>query len=194
MNGRPKHLSIDANIARAWTLPARLYFDPETFVEEREKIFAGTWQVVGHVLQVAKPGDYFTTEVAGEPLLFVRDSAGEVRGFYNVCRHRAGPPAEGCGSRKVFRCAYHGWTYNLEGQLLNAPEFEGADSFRPEDFRLAPVRTEQWAGLIFVNLDSAAAPLTEALGDLPQQADRFALERMQLVERRTYNMKCNWKT
>jgi phenylpropionate dioxygenase-like ring-hydroxylating dioxygenase large terminal subunit len=194
MNGRPKHLSIDPNIARAWTLPARLYFDPATFVEEREKIFARTWQVVGHALQVAKPGDYFTTEVAGEPLLFVRDNAGEVHGFYNVCRHRAGPPAEGCGSRKIFRCAYHGWTYNLEGQLLNAPEFEGVDGFSPEDFRLAPVRTEQWAGLIFVNLDSAAASLAQSLGDLTQQVARFGLEQMQLVERRTYSMKCNWKT
>jgi choline monooxygenase len=194
MSRSPEPFHVDPDLARAWTLPAGLYFDPEVFREEKEKIFARTWQVAGHISQVAKPGDYFTTEVAGEPLLFVRDNAGEVRGFYNVCRHRAGPPAEGCGSRKVFRCAYHGWTYNLEGQLLNAPEFEGVDGFRPEDFQLEPVRSEPWAGLIFVNLDPAAASVRSSLGELLQQAERFSLEKMQLVERRTYDMKCNWKT
>src|SRR5438552_2463296 len=100
--------AVDADIARAWTLPAALYTDAAVYEAERERMFAHTWQVAGRHEEAAKPGDYFTTEIAGEPLLICRDGEHKLRAFYNVCRHRAGPPAEGCGSRKVFRCAYHG--------------------------------------------------------------------------------------
>ena len=189
---------VDAQIARAWTLPAPLYTDAGVFAAEKEKIFARTWQVVGHAAQVANPGDYFTTELIGEPLLLVRGSDGRLRGFYNVCRHRAGPPAQGsseaCGSRKLFRCGYHGWTYGLDGALLSATEVEGVEGFRAEDFALKPVGTEEWFNLVFVNLDPEARPLRESLGELPQQAERFPFAQMKLFERRSYDMKCNWKT
>ncbi|SRR5579871_4589065 len=187
-------LDIAAEIGKAWTPPANYYTSQEAFEIEKDKIFRRTWQVVGHRDQVAKPGDYFTTELAGEPLLLVRGSSGELRGFYNVCRHRAGPPAEGCGSRKLFRCGYHGWTYDLEGKLISAPEFEGLREFDREHFSLAPVRTEEWFGFVFVNLDPKAEPLVKSLGALPEQAEKFPFAGMKLSERRTYAMKCNWKT
>ncbi|HTQ95703.1 MAG TPA: aromatic ring-hydroxylating dioxygenase subunit alpha [Candidatus Acidoferrum sp.] len=194
MDGRKPPLNIDSEIARAWTLPSELYFDEKTFAEEKEKIFARTWQVVGHSSQVANPGDYFTTELIGEPLLLVRGSDGKLRGFYNVCRHRAGPPAEGCGSRRIFRCGYHGWTYGLDGALISATEIEGIEGFREEDFALVPVRTEEWFNFVFANLDDHAAPLRQTLGQLPAQAEKFPFHDMNLFERRTYDMKCNWKT
>jgi choline monooxygenase len=187
-------IAIDPNVARAWTLPAQLYTDPHAFANEQEKIFGRTWQLVGHRRQVEKPGDYFTTEVAREPLLIVRGIDDRLRAFFNVCRHRAGPPAEGCGSRKVFRCVYHGWTYALDGSLLHSTEMEGVEGFRHEDFALAPVRCEEWFNLVFVNLDLQAAPLAETLGVLPPQAARFDFTSMKFFERRTYDMKCNWKT
>jgi choline monooxygenase len=189
-----EQLHIEANIANAWSLPAYFYTDPAVAKIENEKIFARTWQVVGHRDQLAKPGDYFTTEVVGEPLLLTRGEDGKVRGFYNICRHRAGPPAQGCGSRKLFRCGYHGWTYGLDGKLISAPEFEGVQKFDPMDFTLKSVRTEEWSGLIFVNLQDDAPPLLQALGELPRQAAHFGFEKMKLAERRTYDMKCNWKT
>jgi phenylpropionate dioxygenase-like ring-hydroxylating dioxygenase large terminal subunit len=185
---------IDSDISRAWSVPASFYTDPAIFAEERDKIFARTWQVVGHADQLVKPGDFFTTELLGEPLLLVRGAQGELRGFYNVCRHRAGPPAGGCGSRKLFRCGYHGWTYGLDGALISAPEVEGVQDFKPEEFSLVPVRAEQWSNLLFINLDPDAEPLVKSLGELPQQAARFGFESMKLFERRTYDMKCNWKT
>ncbi|HMK24171.1 MAG TPA: aromatic ring-hydroxylating dioxygenase subunit alpha [Terriglobales bacterium] len=185
---------IDADIALAWTLPAEMYVDPVVAGEEKERIFFRTWQVVGHHDQVAKAGDYFTAELVGEPLLIVRGADERLRAFYNVCRHRAGPPAQGCGSRKLFRCVYHGWTYNLDGSINHATEVDGVEGFRVEDFALAPVRCEEWFHLVFVNLDPDARPLRENLGDLPRQAERFAFETMKLFERRTYDMKCNWKT
>jgi choline monooxygenase len=194
MNIPQDSFDVDADIARAWTLPAQLYFDASVFAMEKQEIFARTWQVVGHAAQVKNPGDYFTTDLMGEPLLFVRGSDGRLRGFYNVCRHRAGPPAEGCGSRKLFRCGYHGWTYGLDGALLSATEIEGVENFRPEEFALVPVRTEEWFSLVFASLDAEARGLRESLGDLPKQAEKFPFAGMKLFERRTYDMKCNWKT
>jgi choline monooxygenase len=194
MTTRLPELKIDPDIARAWSLPSSLYIDEATFLLEQEKIFRRTWQVVGHRHQLQSPGDFFTTELAGEPLLLVRGAQGDLRGFYNVCRHRAGPPAEGCGSRKLFRCGYHGWTYSLDGSLISAPEVEGVQDFDPAQFALVPVRTEEWFNFVFVNLDPNAEPLQKSLAELPKQTKRFHFQEMKLFERRTYDMKCNWKT
>jgi choline monooxygenase len=185
---------IDPDVSRAWSLPAAFYTDAAISAQETEKIFSRTWQVVGHRHQLTNPGDFFTTELQGEPLLLTRGTEGELRGFYNVCRHRAGPPAEGCGSRKLFRCGYHGWTYGLDGKLISAPEFENVQEFDRSYFALQPVRAEEWFNLIFVNLDPHAESLVKSLRELPNQAERFGFESMKLFERRTYDMKCNWKT
>jgi choline monooxygenase len=187
-------LQVDDEVSRSWTLPSTAYIDPGVFAAEKESIFSRTWQVVGHHDQVENPGDYFTAEPIGEPLLMVRGADEKLRAFYNVCRHRAGPPAEGCGSRKLFRCGYHGWTYNLDGSLIGATEMEGVEGFRPEDFALVPVRVEEWFNFVFVNLDSAARKLSESLGELRAQAEKFPFSGMKLFERRTYDMQCNWKT
>jgi choline monooxygenase len=184
---------IDDELGRASSLPSRFYVEPALLEEENEKLFRRTWQPVGHAASLANPGDYVTYELAGEPLVIVRDTSGKLRAFYNVCRHRAGPPAEGCGNRKVFRCGYHGWTYSLEGKLLNAPEMEGVENFWADEFGLRPVRLEEWAGLFFVNLDADAEPLAVALRELPRQAARFPIAQMRPFERRNYFMECNWK-
>jgi len=187
-------LQIDRDVSRAWTLPAPLYFDAEVFAAEKDAIFARAWNVVGHHDQVKNAGDYFTAELVGEPLLLVRGADTKLRGFYNVCRHRAGPPAESCGSRKLFRCGYHGWTYGLDGSLISATEIEGVEGFCPQDFSLAPLRVEEWFNFIFVNLDPDAQPLRETLGDLSRQVEKFPFAGMKRFERRTYEMNCNWKT
>jgi choline monooxygenase len=185
---------INPEISKAWTLPAQFYFDPEVCAQERERIFARTWQLVGHSHRLSQPGDYFTCEIAAEPLLLVRGTDGGLRGFYKVCHHRAGPPAQGCGSRKVFRCGYHGWTYGLDGELISAPEFEGVQEFDHGQFALRPVRVAEWCNLIFVNLDDAAESLASDLGSIESWIRRYRFAEMKLFERRTYEMKCNWKT
>lgn len=177
----------------AYTLPSGYYSDPNCLEDEKRRIFWRTWQIVGRREQVAEPGDYFTADLCGESLVVVRDTERKLRAFFNVCRHRAGPAAEGCGSRKVFRCGYHGWTYGLDGRLLNAPEMEGTKNFCFEDFRLRPVQVDEWEGQIFVNLDDAAAPLMAELRELPSQAEKFRLREMKLAGRRDYHMRCNWK-
>ena len=187
-------MPIDPDVARSWTLSADLYVDPVVLAAEQEKLFSRCWQIVGHSTAVRNAGDFFCAEAAGEPIAVARGEDGDLRAFFNVCRHRAGPPAEGCGNRKVFRCGYHGWTYSLDGRLLAAPEMEETQDFRLEDFGLLPVRTEEWGGQVFVNLDAAASALPQWLGDLPRNIAHLGFERMQLHERREYVMQCNWKT
>jgi choline monooxygenase len=186
-------IDIDASVGSSWTLPAHVYLDASLLECEKRDLFGKTWQIVGRRDQVANAGDYFTTELVGEPLLIVRGSDGVLRGFYNVCRHRAGPPAEGCGSRKVFRCGYHGWTYSLDGRLLNAPEMEGTANFREEEFGLQPVPTAEWGAWVFTNLDPATDALMLSLRELPQQAGKCELDKLKLAARRDYVMDCNWK-
>lgn len=191
VNRIPEPLISD--LEHAFTLPSNFYVDPSLLAEEKQRIFHRTWQIVGRSEQIAGPGDYFTCDLLGEPLLIVRDTERKLRGFYNVCRHRAGPPAEGCGSRKVFRCGYHGWTYGLDGRLLNAPEMDGTANFCAEDFRLRPLQVGEWEGQVFVNLDPDAEPLLAALRELPQQAAKYGFGKLKLAGRRDYHMQCNWK-
>ena len=184
---------VEPAIECASTLPSSYYVDPGLLTVEKHKVFWRTWQIVGRSEQVRNSGDYITADLLGEPLVVVRGSDGVLRGFYNVCRHRAGPAAEGCGSRKVFRCLYHGWTYGLDGRLINAPEMEGTENFCAEDLRLRALQVGEWEGQVFVNLDPSAPPLIEALRELPEQAGKYRFGEMKLRGRREYHMQCNWK-
>src|ERR1051325_9199848 len=191
MNPTP---AASTGVERASTLESQYYVDPAVLPREREHIFCRTWQCVGYAEQVAMAGQYFTFDLAGEPLLIARGNDSILRGFYNVCRHRAGPPAEGCGERKVFRCGYHGWTYSLEGPLLNAPEMEGVEDFDHARFGLAPIHVAEWSGLIFANLAADPEPLLTALDGLPKQTAKFKFDQMRFYRRHDYVMECNWKT
>jgi choline monooxygenase len=185
--------SFEKNLARASTLPARCYFDPEMAVQERERIFARTWQPVGRQEQLLRSGDFVATEAAGEPLVLVRDGEGELRAFSNVCRHRAGSVAAGCGNRQTLQCSYHGWTYGLDGRLLGTPEFDGVEDFDRQRYGLVPVRVAARGPFIFVNLDASAPPLESILGGIVDQMAGIDLDGLRLCERRVYDIACNWK-
>lgn len=186
---------LERDLTKASTLPARWYTDPRFWQAEREKIFFKTWQWVGPTNLVQRVGDFFTYDLFGEPLVISRAQDGSLRAFSNVCLHRAGPVAAGKGNRKSLQCHYHGWTYDLSGCLLNAPEFEGVQNWQPEEFCLAPLRVSEWGPFVFVNLDLAAATLESVLGAIPDEVQRsgFQIDQMQLVERRDYVLECNWK-
>ena len=192
----PVHFPFDASIASASTIPSRLYTDPVYLELERERIFGRAWQLVGRADQVAQQGQFFTADVADEGIVVVRDGDKEqplLRGFHNVCLHRAGPVATGCGRRQTMQCRYHGWTYNLRGELIHAPEMEGVERFTPEDMHLKPVQVATFGPLVFANLDLKAPPLEEFLEDIPERTARFDIESMRWVMRRDYVLNCNWK-
>jgi choline monooxygenase len=157
--------------------------------------FAANWQVVGRFDQVRHPGEFFTIDVNGEPLLIARGDDGELRAFYNVCRHHAAAVVpEAAGSAKQFRCPYHGWTYGNDGALKGMVEFEGVCNFDRKDNGLVPVRVDSWENFVFVNLDGQPAPLPEFLGKAPALVAPLKLrENLHYFDRRVYTLNCNWK-
>jgi choline monooxygenase len=184
------------DLASASTMPSRWYTDPAFLELEKERIFWKTWQPVGRAAMVARVGDFFACEVVGEPLVITRDQDQRLRAFYNVCRHRAMLVAKGKGNRRSLQCMYHGWTYGLDGRLLNAPEFDGVENWQKGDVCLPEVPVAEWGPFIFVNLDPAATPLPEtSYGKIGAEirAKGFNIDQMSLVERRDYLIDCNWK-
>jgi choline monooxygenase len=188
----PLVFPFDPNIERAATIPARLYNDPVYLELERERIFAHTWQLVGRSDQVREHGQFFTAAVGNDAIVVLRDRD-TLRGFYNVCLHRAGPVAQGCGKRNTLQCRYHGWTYGLDGALLRAPEMEGVQRFDPSEMHLVPIQIAIWGPLVFANLDGKAPPLLEVLEDVPRRVAPFRCEDMQYVTRKEWDIACNWK-
>jgi choline monooxygenase len=196
---------VHSRIESAHTLASHFYTDPAILDLEKSRIFRRTWQLVGTLSQpcgqtangvpltISDPETFFTAEVIGEPVVIVRDNHGALRAFSNVCRHRAGPIAQGCGSKSVLRCGYHGWTYTLDGQLIGTPDVDGVEFFDRSTIGMVPLRLETWEQLIFVNFDQNVEPLSTYLGEIPEQARGFQFAGLQLVERRDYIIDCNWK-
>jgi len=185
----------DDALEKAWTIPSPWYFDAGFYDAERTGVFAASWQAVGRVDQVHERGQFFTAEIAGEPIVVARGEDGVLRAFYNVCRHHAAAvvtEAQGCA--KQFRCPYHGWTYGNDGALKGMVEFEGVCDFDRTRNGLVPVRVETWENFVFVNLDGRAAPLLEFLGVVPGIVAPLEITRkLHYFDRRVYTLNCNWK-
>ena len=159
----------------AHTLPGEDYTSASIFAGEHERIFARSWLCIGREDSVAVAGRYTMVNVGRESLLVVHTRAGEVRGFYNVCRHRgcrlvldpnerpdaAGPGVSGRFGGSI-RCPYHAWTYTLEGELRTAPFLAEEDGFSRAEFPLHPVGVDQWGGFLFVHLEPGRATVPGA--------------------------------
>jgi choline monooxygenase len=180
----------------ATTLPAAWYgADPTIWDRERRAIFRREWLMIGRAAEVAGPGSYLTETIAGWPVFVIRDRDGELRGFHNVCRHRAGPILwDGKGQCDVLRCRYHGWVYDTTGALRRTPEFGDAADFDKGDFGLFPIQTSIWRGLVFVNLDMDAQPLAQAMAALTAETAAFDIEGYAFHSSAEHEMACNWKT
>jgi phenylpropionate dioxygenase-like ring-hydroxylating dioxygenase large terminal subunit len=169
-------------------------------------VFSRSWLGVGRADQVANPGDYFTHEILGEPIILTKDKAGTIRAMSNVCPHRwmrvAGhdPRAniqfrsDPCGTTQAFQCPYHLWTFDLQGQLIGAPGMEEAQNFDRSAWGLAEIRVEVWAGFIFVNFDPEAPPLGPQLHGLAAVAEAYELDQLRAMgEPLEYVCDWNWK-
>jgi len=167
--------------------------------------------LVGHQNAIAQPGDYFISEVADESLIVVRDKRGEIRGFYNVCRHRGTRLKEdACGHASTIQCPYHAWTYGLDGRLLGAPHMDDVPGFDKSDYPLHRVNLGLWEGFIFVNL-AGTGSLTSILSQRERRKqdgfvsleDWFAplkgkfshwnMSILQPAKRIDYDVRANWK-
>lgn len=181
-------------LEQARTIPGDWYTDPQIYAAESRAVFHDTWQVVGRVDQVSKPGSFVTAQLAGEPIVVVRDEKGNLRAFYNVCRHRAARVApEESGHVTRFRCRYHGWTYDLAGHLRGTPEFDGVADFDRAANGLMPVSVDTWGPLVWVHLGGPHETLADFLAPMPERTLGLGVEALRFVERREYTLRCNWK-
>jgi choline monooxygenase len=180
----------------AETLPAAWYRDPVRWEAERRGVFGRAWQFLVHESVVAEPGAWAAETLASYPLMVVRGQDGVLRGFHNVCRHRAGPLTDGAAGRcdGLLTCRYHGWTYALDGRLRAARDFGPAAGFDPRDFSLFPIQVEIWRGLVFVNIDLEAQPLAGFVAPLEQRLAGRDWSGLSVALTRTHSMACNWKT
>lgn len=196
----------------ASTLIPDAYTSPEFFALEQQKVFAGGWVAAGFAGDVDRPGACVVVEVAGRSIIVTRNRHGELRGFHNVCRHRAtrllDADAREVGKRGRIRCPYHSWTYDTDGKCLGTPLFEGSDvpegqepifdtsvatGFDRADYSLLPVSVDTWGFFLFVNLAPDPVPLAEHLGDLPDRFADYQLDRWVPQRRRTYDVAANYK-
>ena len=182
-------------LERASTIPAPWYRDTRIAELERSSVFSKTWQVAGRLDQLRTNGEFFTADLAGEPIVVVRGEDGKLRAFYNVCRHHAAAVVtEPHGCAKRFRCPYHGWTYAIDGALKGMVEFDGVCNFDRAANGLVPIRLDTWENFVFVNLDGRAAPLRDFLGSVPKLVAPLELtSKLHYFDRRIYTLNCNWK-
>jgi len=178
---------------RATSLPPECYVAPHVFAEERERVFARCWIPVAREEDVAKPGDFITMDIAGDPIVVTRGRDGALRAMANVCRHRNTTIVEGCGNVASLQCPYHRWTYRLDGPLLAAPNMDGIDGFVVGDICLPPLAVDTWLGWVLVNMNVDAAPLAPQLTGLEPICAPYDLASMRRVGVLHYHQTWNWK-
>jgi choline monooxygenase len=178
------------------TLPADWYTDDAIHRRERAAIFARNWCLFGPEAEFASPGDYRAAEINGWPVFVIRGHDGALRGFHNVCRHRAAKLlADGEGNCNMVRCPYHAWSYDLKGRLKAVAGFGGDGDFHMTDYGLFPLRVETWNGLVFFCVDNEADDLMTWLGDIPGLCEQFpGPAELDYHDSFTIDGAANWKT
>jgi phenylpropionate dioxygenase-like ring-hydroxylating dioxygenase large terminal subunit len=175
---------------------ASVYTDPGRLAEEQRTLFRGQPLVVAFGADLPSTGEYLATEVAGVPLLLVRGEDAVVRGFLNICRHRGGRVASGRGRPgRAFKCPYHSWAYDLNGELLGQPLARDAfESLDRQELGLLPVPVAERFGLIFARLGSnAPIDIAAELSGLGPELAEFDLEGYRFFDERTGVFDANWK-
>lgn len=188
------HFSADPKLSR--TPEPAYFYSPEFFALEQRDIFHRSWLYFCHSSQVSNPGDYLTGEIAGQSIYVVRGADGELRGFFNVCRHRGHQLLQGQGNiGGLIRCPYHSWTYDLAGKLRQAPRCEQVLGFDKSEIALSGIGVHVAAGFVFVNLYPNAPSFEESFGNLDQRLLAMVpgAATLKFACRQDFTIKANWK-
>ena len=179
----------------AMTLPRECYTSARHFERERERILYDRWIFVGRREELARPGDYVLARVGEETLIVARDGDGEIRAFYDICRHRGTILcSEPRGYRpEGFQCPYHAWRYDLGGNLVAAPLMDEVHGFDRRRYPLKRVAVVVWEGFIFVSLAEEPVPFRAAFEPLLGRFADWQLDRLHVAARRDYAVPANWK-
>lgn len=185
-----------ASLPDGYGLPSACYTSKKFLRLEKEKLLLHAWHCLGRVDEIPEPGDFFTIDLTAEPLLVVRDTGSSVTVLSNVCRHRGMPVATGAGNTRRFRCPYHAWTYELDGQLRSAPLVpkERLD----KNCRLPRLKSQLWQGFIFTSLDADAVwpddQDAQTLRPLEQHLANYHMQSMHHAVSFIETWNCNWKS
>ncbi len=177
----------------ALSLPPSCYHDEAVMQAEIERIFRRSWIGLGRADQVTAAGDYAALDIAGAPIILLRDKTGRLRAFANACRHRGTRLADGTGNCKRLRCPFHSWVYRLDGSLASAPKMDKLPGFEKNDYGLVEFPAEERLGFAFVNLESDAPSLDSQLSGLAEPHAPWPLEGLRSARRRSMTVACNWK-
>lgn len=171
------------------------YIADDYMEKEWQQVWRRNWLLAGLESDVSKPGAFFVFDLGREQVLVTRTSSGEVQGFFNVCQHRGNLLVrEERGQAASFRCAYHAWTYNIDGELAIIPYKERFLGGVPCDEKaLQKVHTDCWNGFVFVHLGDNPEPLEAFLGPVTEMLAPYRFDRMTVVEDQTVHLDCNWK-
>ncbi|AXC49687.1 (2Fe-2S)-binding protein [Paracoccus suum] len=188
---------LAANVAvpfnQAHAMPKSVYTSPEFLALEQERIFGRDWVCAGRAESIPEPGDYVTIELAGEPIIVLRDRDGTVRAMSNVCRHRMSTLLEGRGHVRAIVCPYHAWTYNLDGSLRGAPGMTLNEGFCKSDVKLPQVRCEVWQGWVMVSLDPDAPSPEVQLAEVAGLIAPLDMSAYRQTFGQTFRWNTNWK-
>lgn len=185
--------SVAVPFERATAMPKSVYTSPEFTELELEKIFRQDWVCAGRASSLSKPGDYLTMEIAGEPIMVLRDADGALRAQSNVCRHRMSTLLEGRGNTRSIVCPYHAWTYGLNGKLKTAPAMMHNDAFCASDISLPQIRCTDWEGWIMLTVNPDAPDVHEALSEVTDLIGHFKMGDYVETFREEHNWNTNWK-
>ena len=179
-------------IENQFTIPSKWYFENSYLEREKTEIFLKEWQLVGSRTQIRNPGEILLAEVADNPIIVICQKDNTLKAFYNVCQHRGGPLAyENCSVSKL-QCKYHGWVYELNGNLKNARGFNKTE-LNVEDFGLKPIHVTEWMGQVFVNLSNSPQDLHRHIDEIKTLTSPIDFSDYVFKFRESYQIKCNWK-
>lgn len=176
-----------------WSLPREAYLNADLHALEVREIFEKSWLCVGRDEYVPEPGDYYTIDVMGEPVIIVRGTDGKVRALNSVCRHRYMPVVQDRGNTKRFVCPYHAWVYGTDGRLVAAPHMEGSAAFDKKACSLPEYRLDNWMGFLFVNLDDDAEPLQPVMASMEGATANYRIAEQTEIFHYETTWNGNWK-
>ncbi len=177
----------------AYAMPKSVYTSQDFLDREISNIFAKEWFCVGRSDGLPNPGDYITLNLAGQPIMVIRDQNGQLRSQVNVCRHRMSKLLEGSGNTKRIVCPYHGWTYNLDGSLRGAPTMTRNKSFDRKQMSLPRLKCEEWLGWVLVSLNPDVEPVSKKLTKIESMISDFDMGSYKQAFFETFEWNTNWK-
>lgn len=185
--------AVKPPVSRSMTLPPRCYSDEFWLLREQELLFHKSWIVVGRTDFWRQPGDFQALDIAGVPTIVLKDRGGELRAFANSCRHRGMKLLQGKGRCKVLMCPFHGWTYDLAGDLISTPRMETCEQLDAGSLGLVEFRAASMDGFTYVCMDPEQVSIDQWLGDFSDLHTPWDLDQLVTTRVREFQVDCNWK-